>query len=121
MKKSKIVKLALITAALATCDKVDAQNGASGSWDENADKTEKKVYMRSDTTAKYTRTHHHSGLGTFLWFYAFRSYGMGSGLGYQRQGYYSGGISKSSNVGSNPVKNGIARNGFGGRGFKASS
>jgi hypothetical protein len=120
MKKSKIVSLALITAALATCDKVEAQNGASGSWDENADKSDKKVYMRSDTTAKYTRTHH-SGGSTWLWFYAFRPYGIGSGLGYQRQGFYSGSIAKSSNIGANPTKAGIARGGFGGRGFKASS
>jgi hypothetical protein len=78
--------------------------------------------MRSDTSAKYTRTHHHSGIGTtLLWFYAFRPYGFGSGMGYQRQGFYSGGLSRSSNIGSNPVKNGIARGGFGGRGFKAST
>jgi hypothetical protein len=124
MKKSKLVSLVLITAALATCDKVDAQNGASGSWDEKSEKTEKtekKVYMRSDTSAKYTRTHH-SGFGSaLLWYYAFRPYGMGSGLGYQRAGFYSGGIAKSSNIGSNSVKNGIARGGFGGRGFKAAS
>lgn len=121
MKKSKWVSLVLISAALASCDKVDAQNGASGSWDEKSEKTEKKVYMRSDTTAKYSRTHH-SGIGTaLLWYYAFRPYGMGTGMGYQRAGFYSGGIAKSSNVGSNPVKSGIARGGFGGRGFKAAS
>jgi hypothetical protein len=121
MKKSKLVNLVLITAALATCDKVDAQNGASGSWDEKSEKTEKKVYMRSDTTAKYTRTHH-SGFGNaLLWYYAFRPYGMGSGLGYQRAGFYSNSISRSSNVGVNPTKSGIVRGGFGGRGFKAAS
>ena len=124
MKKSKLVNLVLITAALATCNKVDAQNGASASWDEKGEKTEKtekKVYMRSDTSAKYTRTHH-SGFGNaLLWYYAFRPYGMGSGLGYQRAGFYSNSISRSSNVGANPTKSGIVRGGFGGRGFKAAS
>ena len=121
MKKSKLVSLVLITAALAACDKLDAQNnsGASGDWGDNGTKNEKKVYMRSDTTAKYSRTHH-SGIGTaLLWYYAFRPYG-GSGLGY-RTGYYSGSIARSSNVGTNSVKSGIVRGGFGGRGFKASS
>ena len=120
MKKSKLVSLVLITATLAACNKPNAQNnGASGDWGENGNKNEKKVYMRSDSTAKYSRTHH-SGIGTaLLFYYAFRPYG-GSGMGY-RQGYYSGSIARSSNIGTNSVKGGIVRGGFGGRGFKASS
>jgi hypothetical protein len=121
MKKSKLVSLVLISAALASCDKLDVQNGASGSWDDKGDKTEKKVYMRSDTTAKYSRTHHHGMGNALLWYYAFRPYSSGTGMGYHRAGYYSGSIAKSSNVGSNTVKNGIVRGGFGGRGFKAAS
>jgi hypothetical protein len=45
MKKSKFVNLVLITAALASADKIEAQSGsASGDWDKQP---EKKVYMRS--------------------------------------------------------------------------
>lgn len=122
MKKSKLVSLVLITAALASCHKNDAQrNGASGDWD---DKKEKKVYMRSDTSATYTRTHHHgSGVGTaLLWYYAFRPYGSyNTGMGYQRAGFYSGNLHSKSNIGANPTKSGIVRGGFGGRSFKSVS
>ncbi len=119
MKKSKLVSLVLITAALASCNKTENPQGASGDWDA---KTDKKVYMRSDTTAHYTRTHHH-GIGTaLLWYYAFRPYGAsGYGSGYRRTGFYSRGLSRSSNVGSNAVKSTISRGGFGGRAFSRSS
>jgi hypothetical protein len=111
MKKSKLVNLVLITAALATAEQVAAQSGASAGWDETADK---KVYMRSDTTAPYTRTHHHGGLGTaLLWYYAFRPYGSMGINGYQRTGFYSQNLNPRSNVGSNPMKSHIARGGFG--------
>ena len=121
MKKSKIVQLVLITAALAGADKIEAQqNGASGDWDKQP---EKKVYMRSDTTAQYSRTHHHgSGIGTaILWYYAFRPYGSsyGGGGGYSRNGFYSRGLSSRSNIGSNPTKTAISRGGFGGRAFSS--
>lgn len=122
MKKSKLVSLVLITAALASCNKTDTQKGgASGDW---GDKTEKKVYMRSDSTANYSRTHH-SGSGS--WYYAFRPYGStsygytGGGNGYRRTGFYSRGLSQSSNVGSNSFKSTISRGGFGGRSFSRSS
>jgi predicted small secreted protein len=119
MKKSKLVTLVLITAALASCNKTENQQGAGGDWD---DKTDKKVYMRSDSTARYTRTHHH-GVGTaLLWYYAFRPYGSsGYNNGYNRTGFYSRGLSRSSNVGSNSVKSTISRGGFGGRAFSRSS
>ncbi len=121
MKKSKYVTLVLITAALASCQsKQEKQEGASGDWGD--EKNGKKVYMRSDTTAQYTRTHHSSGIGSaILWYYAFRPYS--SGYGY-RSGFYSGGLSHRSNVGYNPAKSsvprGVTRGGFGGRGFSAS-
>jgi hypothetical protein len=117
IKKSKTVQLVLITAALAACNQLDAQTGASGDWGD--DKNEKKVYMRSDTTAKYTRTHH--GSSGLLWYYAFRPYGSTGSYGYSRTGYYSRGVHSSSNIGSNPVKATISRGGFGGRAFSRSS
>lgn len=124
MKKSKLVSLVLITATLASCNKTDTQKGgASGDW---GDKTEKKVYMRSDSTARYSRTHH-SGVGNaLLWYYAFRpygstGYGYGGSSGYNRTGFYSRGLSQSSNVGSNSFKSTISRGGFGGRAFSRSS
>ena len=123
MKKSKFVNLVLITAALASAEKVAAQqNGASGDWDKQP---EKKVYMRSDTTAQYSRTRHHgSGVGTaILWYYAFRpygsSYGSGYNNGYSRTGFYSRGLSSRSNIGTNPTKSVISRGGFGGRAFSS--
>ena len=122
MKKSKFVSLVLISAALASCNKTEKENyGASGDW---GDKNEKKVYMRSDTSATYTRTHHHgSGIGmALLWFYAFRPYGSyNNGMGYQRAGFYSGNLHSTSNVGRNVTKSGIVRGGFGARSFKAAS
>lgn len=118
MKKSKIVSLVLITAALASCKNEAEKNGASGDWGD--EKSGKKVYMRSDSTAQYTRTHHSGmGMGTMLlWYYAFRPYSNSYGY---RSGYYSGGLSHRSNVGSNPSKSGISRGGFGRSSFRASS
>ena len=116
MKKSKIVSLVLISAAFAACNKTQSQNsGASGDWGEE---DKKKVYMRSDTTARYSRTYiTYRGGG---YYYAFRPYGVGSGSGYRRTGYYSNSIAKSSNVGSNSTKSSITRGGFGRSGFRAS-
>jgi hypothetical protein len=108
MKKSKIVSLVLITAALASCNKTEED----GDWGGN-----KKVYVRSDSTASYS---HHSG-GAWLWFYAFRPYGYYSGGMYHRSGYYSGGIGHSANVGNNASKSRAARGGFGRSGGGRSS
>jgi hypothetical protein len=105
MKKSKIVTLVLITASLASCSKPQQQD-------------KKKVHMRSDTTASYTRTHNH-GLG--MWYYAFRPYGSYYNGSYQRSGFYSSGLSERSNIGSNSTKSGIVRGGFGSRGISVSS
>jgi hypothetical protein len=120
MKKSKLVSLVLITAALASCNKKESQSsGASGDW---GDAKEKKVYMRSDSTATYTRTHHHSGFGTgLLLYYAFRPYGSyNNGFGYNRAGYYSGNLHSKSNVGTSVAKSNIVRGGFGGGSSRAS-
>ncbi len=109
MKKSKFISLVLITAALASCHKED----------KRSELNQKKVYMRSDSTASYSRAHcNHNGA---LWYYAFRPYGYHNGTSYKRAGYYSSGISEHSNVGSNSSKSGIIRGGFAGKGFSVSS
>ena len=102
MKKSKYITLVLITAALASCNKKEKE------WNED----EPKVYMRSDSTANYSRSHH--GIGTaLLWYYAFRPYGRYNNGAYSKAGYYSGGISERGNIGTNAGKTGIIRGGFG--------
>jgi len=110
MKKSKYVQLVLITAVLASC------NQPNKDWESG-----NKVYMRSDTTAPYSRSHH-AGIGTaLLWYYAFRPYGNFRNGNYQRAGYYSGALGRSSNIGSNTFKSAVARGGFGRGGFSVSS
>jgi hypothetical protein len=101
MKKSRHIHLVLITAALASCHK-PANHWTNG----NA------VYLRSDSTAPYTRVSHQGVPG--LWYYAFRPYGYYSFGAYRRVGYYSNAISESSNIGNNSAKSGIVRGGFGG-------
>lgn len=113
MKKSKIVTLALITAALASCHKEDKR--LDDGW-----KPEKKVYMRSDTSANYSQTHFNMN-NWFLWYYCFRPYGYYNGGSYMRSGFYSSGISQHSNIGHSASKSGIIRGGFGGHGFAVSS
>ncbi len=101
MKKSKIITLVLITAALVSCSQPKKQK-----------KT--RYFLRSDSTAGYSRGSHHS------WFYAFRPYGHYSNGNYTNAGYYSSGISSKSNIGSNGFKSNVVRGGFG-RGFSVSS
>jgi hypothetical protein len=111
MKKSKYVTLVLITSALASCNKPEEKPN----WDSN------EVYMRSDSTANYTHTQG-SYMPLFLWYYAFRPYGMFYGNGYRHAGYYSGAVSRSSNIGSSATKSAAMRGGFGGsRSFSVSS
>jgi hypothetical protein len=101
MKKSKAISLVLITAALASCNKKDKTNDWEGS-------TGGKTYVRGDSTAPYSRSHH-----TGLWFYAFRpSYGYYNG-NFTRRGFYSDAISHKSNVGTNASKATAVRGGFG--------
>ena len=112
MKKSSYIQLVLITATLASCNQPMKYD-----WDDNA-----KVHIRSDSTAPYTRVHHHSGIGTaLLWYYAFRPYGNYNNGSYQRAGYYSSAIHPSSNIGSNGFKGAVTRGGFGRSGFSVSS
>lgn len=110
MKKSSVVKLVLITALLASCHK-------------HTKKKETEYYLRSDQSAQYTPVMYYPGNPYFMWYYAFRPYGMiYGGGGYQHAGYYSGAISESSNIGTSGMKGGIARGGFGGsHGFSVSS
>ncbi|NVO02544.1 MAG: hypothetical protein HXX09_07545 [Bacteroidetes bacterium] len=103
MKKSKIIHLVLISAAFASCTQQKPKN-------------EKKVYMRSDTTAGYSHI-----LGPALWYYAFRPFGIYNNGSYQRAGYYSSAISERANVGSNPFKGSVVRGGFGSSTFHVSS
>jgi hypothetical protein len=108
MKKSNYIQLVLITAALASCNR-PAKDWESGN----------KVYLRGDSTAPYSRSH---PMGSaLLWYYAFRPYGNFRNGRYQRAGYYSGGISGRSNIGSNAFKSAVARGGFGRGGFSVSS
>lgn len=113
MKKSKTIQLILITAALASCHtKKEEPQWGSGN----------KTYVRGDSTAPYSRTHHGNGLLTAaLWYYAFRPYGNYSNGQYTRAGYYSGAISSRANVGSNGFKGSVTRGGFGRSGYSVSS
>ncbi|MCW3074711.1 MAG: hypothetical protein JWP69_1780 [Flaviaesturariibacter sp.] len=110
MKKSKCVELVLISAALASCQ----QQQKEPEWQAGGSKT----YLRSDTTAPYTQARQHNGVGgagLLLWYYAFRPYGGFGNNGYQRAGYYSNGLSRASNIGSNSFKGTVSRGGFGRR------
>lgn len=113
MKKSKAVKLILITAALAGCQ----QNKQADDW-ANGNKT----YVRGDSTAPYSRTHPGHAVGSaLLWYYAFRPVGFYHNGRYNRSGYYSGAIPHTANVGRNALKTNISRGGFGRTGVRASS
>lgn len=105
MKKSKIIKLVLVSATLSSCG-------------HQPTKPERKVYMRSDSTADYTPTSNHAHGGGF---YVFRPYGIFSGNSYRRAGYYSGAIHESSNIGHSSFKGATIRGGFGHSSFHVSS
>lgn len=109
MKKTKIINLVLISAALASCHQK-----------KKVDHNKPNVYMRGDSTAKYSRAYH-SGGNPWLWYYAFRPYGYYNGGTYHHTGYYSGGISEVSNIGRSMTKSNVVRGGFGGRSFSVSS
>ena len=123
MKKSKIVGLVMLSSALAAFQQPASKSGgASGSWDaDTSGQSGRKVYMRSDTTAPYTRTitHHSSGLPLFLVFRSLSMFNPNTGY-YTHGGYYSHGIGEHSNVGRNVAKGGIVRGGFGRSGRGAS-
>jgi hypothetical protein len=116
VKKTKAIKLVLITATLAACNQTEKKD-----WETNGNS---KVHLRSDTSAPYTRVHHHNsaGIGTaLLWYYAFRPMGNYNNNQYQRAGYYSGGIAPSSNIGRNNFKGAVTRGGFGRSAYSVSS
>ena len=103
MKKTKLITLAIVCAALSSCHKDHKEY-------------ESRLHMRSDTTASYTPVNNY-----WLWYYAFRPYGTYANGRYTRTGFYSGSISKTSNIGHSSMKSSIARGGFGGRGAIGSS
>lgn len=110
MKKSKSIQLLFVTGILAAC----AQENPKDEW-----KNEKKVYMRSDSTASYTRSH--GFMPGFFWYHAFRPYGAYSNGAYRRTGYYSDAISSKSNIGRSSYKGNVVRGNLGRSGFRASS
>ncbi|CAA7195037.1 hypothetical protein [Chryseobacterium potabilaquae] len=110
MKKSSSIKLLFVTGLLTACTQERAGNEG---------KNEKKVYMRSDTTASYSRSH--GFMAGYFWYHAFRPYGIHSNGSYHRAGYYSDAISSKSNIGRNTYKGKITRGGLGRSGFRASS
>ena len=113
MKKSAIIKLVLVSTVMASCKtKTEEKEWSSG------DDTKKKVYMRSDTSAGYSRSHYRNG----LMFFAFRPYGSFlSGGSYRRTGFYSDAISHSSNIGRSSAKSTFSRGGFGSSSRRVSS
>lgn len=113
MKKTKYIELVLITAALASCNKPNKD------WEGSSNG---RKYLRSDTTAPYTRTHVSThGISPLLWYYAFRPYGYYRNGFYKKAGYYSDGLNEAGNFGSNTYKSVIARGGFGNGSYSVSS
>jgi len=105
MKKSKHIELILITALLSSYQTQQKD------WEGSTNKT----YIRSDSTAAYSRTHYYGG------YYVFRPYGTYNNNRYNRVGYYSSAIHENSNIGTSATKSGIVRGGFGESGFSAGS
>ncbi|HMH21978.1 MAG TPA: hypothetical protein VK563_09380 [Puia sp.] len=109
-KKTRHIQLMLITAALASCHQPNKE------W-QNGNRT----YVRSDSTAPYSRAYYPHPGSLLLWYYAFRPYGNYYNGYYRRAGYYSDAIRPSSNIGSNGFKSSVVRGGFGRGGFSVSS
>ena len=106
MKKSGFIRLVLVSAALTSCS-------------EHKSDPEKRVFMRSDTTATYSRVH--GGTIGGGGYYAFRPYGIFSGNSYRRAGYFSSAINEHSNIGTNAFKGTVVRGGFGSSVFHVSA
>jgi hypothetical protein len=111
MKKTSHIQLVLITAALASC-----HHPSTPQW-QNGNNT----FIRSDSTAPYTRMDHPIPGGALLWYYAFRPYGNYYGGIYRRTGYYSDALSETGNIGTNSVKSSVIRGGFGESAFAVES
>ena len=110
MKKTTHIRLVLITAALASCHHPKPQ------W-QNGNNT----FIRSDSTAPYTRMVHPMPGSALLWYYVFRPYGNYYGGIYRRTGYYSDAISETGNIGTNSFKSSVIRGGFGESAFSVES
>ncbi|QFG52077.1 hypothetical protein [Chryseobacterium sp.] len=109
MKKSKQITLLFVSGILASCTPASEEK----SWDG-----EKKVYMRSDSTAGYSPAH---GFMTgLLLYHVFRPYGYAGANGFQR-GYYNGALAPNSNIGRNAYKGNVVRGGMGNSDKSASS
>ena len=105
MKKSKYVKLVLLTAVISACGQKEELGP--------------KVYMRSDSTAHYSPVH---SLGLGLGYFAvFHPYGIFNNGVYRRAGFFSGSIPEGANYGNNGFKGTISRGGFGSSAFHVSS
>jgi hypothetical protein len=104
MKKSEFIKLVLVATVVSSC------------FSPN-NKQEKKIYMRSDTTANYShvRGGFHGG------YYPFIAYGLLANNRYSRAGYFSSSLNKSSNFGTNTFKSSVVRGGFGSSGSHVST
>jgi uncharacterized protein YgiB involved in biofilm formation len=103
MKKSEFIKLVLVAAVISSCS-------------NQKSRPEKRVFMRSDTTAHYSHVH-----GFYGGYLAFRPFGIFTNRGYARTGYFSSAIHESSNIGTNSFKGTVVRGGFGGSVSRASS
>ncbi len=104
MKKSEYIKLVLVATVISSCS-------------NRNDLPEKQVYMRSDSTARYS----HVPGGFHGGYYPFIPYGIYNNNRYARAGYFSSAIHESSNVGSNAFKGTVVRGGFGSSVFHVSS
>jgi hypothetical protein len=104
MKKSEFIKLVLVASIISSC------NNQSG-------KQEKNVFMRSDTTARYS----HVLQGSHGSYIPFIAYGLLSGNRFSRAGYFSNAIHESSNIGTNSSKGNVIRSGFGSSGSHVST
>ena len=111
MKKTKHIELLLITALLAGCHR------PGNEWQNGNNHT----YIRSDSTAPYSRAYSPHLGSVLLWYYAFRPYGNYYNGSYRRTGYYSDAIHESSNIGSNGYKSSVIRGGFGRGAYSVSS
>ena len=109
MKKSEFIKLVLVAAVL------------SSSCSNQKSRPEKKVFMRSDTTAHYSRAHGGFHGGYFGGYYGFLPLAMYTSRGYARAGYYSSALHESSNIGTNAFKGTVVRGGFGNSASRVSS
>jgi uncharacterized protein YgiB involved in biofilm formation len=97
MKKSKTITLLFVTSLLTVS--ANAQTPAEGPQKQ-------RLFVRSDTTQKYTHAHT-TGIGTG--FFVFRAFGAMRNGQYMRQGY-----TNPARPNSVPMGNGtVSRGGFG--------